>query len=242
MKNKSAILLAAITLAAFAACADPLAGDLGLYCPEDHFLFRTIDNGTAVEITGYVGGRTDVRIPPFIGGLPVTVIGAGAFAGEDWWYFCYVDENTVWNFVTGHQITSVNIPGSVTHIRHAAFIANRLSSVSIPSEVVYIDGSAFAGNQLVSVYIPDNVIHVGRGAFADNQLASVTIPDSVTHIQQEAFARNNLINIIIPSGVTHIEMWAFINNQLTYVIIPDSVTHVRWDAFDDGVTIIRSTN
>jgi len=32
MKNKAALCLAAITLVAFAACADPLQGDLGLYC------------------------------------------------------------------------------------------------------------------------------------------------------------------------------------------------------------------
>ena len=75
MKTNVTLLLAAITLAAFASCADPLRGELDLYCPEDHFLFRTIDNSTAVEITGYVGGRTDVRIPPYILGLPVTVIG-----------------------------------------------------------------------------------------------------------------------------------------------------------------------
>jgi len=82
MKNKFALCLAAITLTVFMSCADPLAGDLGLYCPEDHFLFRTIDNDTAVEITGYMGGRTNVRIPPYIRGLPVTVIGERAFEGE----------------------------------------------------------------------------------------------------------------------------------------------------------------
>jgi len=66
VKNKSALCFAVITLAAFAACADPLAREPELFCPEGHFLFELIDDDTAVMITGYAGGRTDVRIPPYI--------------------------------------------------------------------------------------------------------------------------------------------------------------------------------
>jgi len=130
MKNKAAICLAAITLAAFAACADPTQWEIELFCPEDHFEFRTIDNDTAVEITGYVGGRTRVRIPPYIRGLLVTAIGSQAFLGEE------VFENGE-TFLTG-QIASVTIPDSVTKIGDFAFAGNKLTSVVFPNNVTHI--------------------------------------------------------------------------------------------------------
>jgi len=228
MKNKSALCLAAITLAAFAACADPLRGELDLYCPEDHFLFRTIDNDTAVEITGYVGGRIDVRIPPYIRGLPVTVIGERAFVGGEW----IPDENWEFVFVAGHQLASVAIPDNVTNIARAAFIENRLASVSISDGVTYIGGDAFAGNQLTYVYIPNGITSIEGGAFADNQLTFVTIPENVTHIWHQAFARNNLTGVIIPNSVIHIDRFAFTLNELTYVVIPNSEVWVCGSAFD----------
>jgi len=118
----------------FATLAFLAFADNGQYCPESDFAFTVIDNGTAVEITGYVGSNTDVRIPDRIQGLPVTVIGAGAF----------------W----GNQLTSVNIPDSVTHIGIRAFAWNQLTSVSIPDSVTHIDMEAFAENQLTSVSVP----------------------------------------------------------------------------------------
>ena len=40
------------------------------YDPAEHFIVRLIDNGNAVEIVKYIGGKTDVRIPPRIQNLP----------------------------------------------------------------------------------------------------------------------------------------------------------------------------
>jgi len=164
MRNKSAILLAAITLAAFASCADPLAGDLGLYCPEDHFLFRTIDNGTAVEITGYVGGRIDVHIPPYIRGLPVTVIGDWGFQGEGYRIICdESNEQVGWTWVK--YITSITIPDSIIHIAIGAFNLNQLTSVTIPNGINYIGGWAFRNNQLAYIVIPNSDAYVSEDAF-----------------------------------------------------------------------------
>jgi len=211
MRNKSAILLAAIALAAFAACADPLAGGLGLYCPEDHFLFRTIDNGTAVEITGYVGGRTNVRIPPYIRGLPVTMIGELALTGFDW--------DDIYGWVPGRYIVAVTIPSDVTHIGYMAF----------------------AGNRLTSLVIPDSVTYIGEGAFGDNMLASTIIGSNVVSVGHWAFAFNQLTNVIIPDGITDIGIWAFAENRLDSITIGDNViiepafvTGVLYDRFGES--------
>jgi len=69
-----------------------------------------------VEITGYVGGRTYVRIPPFIGGLPVTAIGEYAFVCTEWAH----------EWIFSGSLASVAIPSGITHIGKRAFAYNPL--------------------------------------------------------------------------------------------------------------------
>ena len=142
MKTKSGpALAAAITLALLSACATrerPAAAS-----PAD-FTVQTINNGTAVKITGFTGGTTDLRIPPRLEGLPVTAIGPSAFARR--------------------QLTSVRIPDTVTHIGATAFLQNRLGEVRIPPGVVYIGSSAFARNDIDMVRIPPGA-YISASAF-----------------------------------------------------------------------------
>ena len=188
MKNKAALCLAAIALAAFAACADPTRGEAEPFCPDSHFLHEIIDGGDAVMITGYVGGRTDVRIPPYIRGLPVTMIGDLAFVEV-------VEENEMF-FFRGH-LTTVTIPDSVISIGGFAFASNQLVTVTIPDGVTHISDRAFAANQLVSVTIPYSVIHIGMAAFAVNQLVSVVIPNKNVWIDPFFGAFDEDVDIII---------------------------------------------
>jgi hypothetical protein len=72
------------------------------YNAEKDFTAKPVDGGKGVEITGYVGEKFEVRIPPRIQNLPVTSIGNHAF--ED----C-------------ENITSVIISNGVTRIGGWAF-------------------------------------------------------------------------------------------------------------------------
>jgi len=235
LKSKAIPCLALITLTVVAACAQPqVEGDL--FCPENHFEVRIINDGVAVEITGYVGGRTDVRIPPYILGLPVTVIGGYAF--RDGEYMKVAEGMYIW--FPGHQITSVTIPNSVTHIGFGAFMSNQLTSVIIGNNIINIGVGAFAFNKLTNITIPNGVTDIGASAFMRNQFISVTIPNSVTDIGDWAFSDNQLTSIVIGNSVTHIGMWAFASNYLTEVAIPNNNAYVHEEAFDPGVTIIRN--
>ena len=129
MNKKTVLGFIVITLAVFSAFSQEQ------YDPAEHFSVRIIANGNAVEITGYTGGRTSVRIPARIQNLPVTVIGNMAFRDK--------------------QLTSVTIPDSVTTIEWGAFGGNQLTSVTIPNSVTALSG--FNENQLTSVTIPDSV-------------------------------------------------------------------------------------
>jgi hypothetical protein len=152
-----------------------------IYDDESDFKTRFFDGGMTVEITGYAGSKTEVRIPPQIGKFRVTRIGDRAFSAN--------------------RLTSVTIPSGVTRIGDRAFYRSRLTSVIIPSGVTSIGYCAFDGNQLTSVTIPDSVTSIGERAFSWNQLTSVIIPDSVTSIGKEAFANNPLAGVTIPERV-----------------------------------------
>jgi len=84
-------------------------------CGQDVSDFLWVENNGEITITGYVGERTDVRIPRRINGMPVVSIGEGAF--------------------DGNRLTSVSIPNSVSHIGYRAFFDNRLTSITLPQNV-----------------------------------------------------------------------------------------------------------
>jgi Leucine-rich repeat (LRR) protein len=167
--------------------------------------------GKTVSIINYVGSSKDVRIPPRIGELPVTIIESDAFKEK--------------------SLTSVIIPDSVTHIGTRAFQENRLTSITLPQGITVIENNAFARNYLTSVTIPDSVTRIGIRAFERNQLTHAVIPNSVTHIGEAAFSNNKLTEIIIPDRITSIEATAFENNNLTSITIPEGVRTIGDYAF-----------
>ena len=176
----------------------------------------SISNGK-VEITGYKGEDTVIKIPSKIEGNPVTAIGYEAFSG------C-------------KGLTSITIPDSVTYIGESAFSGcTGLTSITIPDSVTSIGSRAFSGcTGLTSITIPDNVTTIGYEAFSGcTGLISITIPDSVTSIGGSAFSGcTGLTGITIPDSVTDIGSTAFSGcTGLTSIIIPDSVTYVSSRAF-----------
>jgi hypothetical protein len=174
-----------------------------------------------LTITGYSGIGGDVTIPEEIAQIPVTAIGTATGTRT---------EPTVLSF---KQLTSVNIPDSVSSIGSYAFANNQLTSVTIPNQVTAIANSTFAYNQLIGIIIPENVTVIGSYAFANNQLNSVTIPQKVDSIGASAFANNQLTSVTLSEGVTRIGADAFFNNQLKSISIPDSVENLS--GFSDNL-------
>jgi Ni/Co efflux regulator RcnB len=88
------------------------------YTSEKDFRTKKASDGNSVIITGYRGKSKVVRIPPQIGGKPVTSIGERAFEDK--------------------ELTSVTIPDSVTSIGDYAFSGNsylRGTGVIVPDNV-----------------------------------------------------------------------------------------------------------
>jgi hypothetical protein len=146
---------------------DALERRIVLTASESDFVFS---QGT---ITGYTGAGGVVDIPSQIGGVPVVVIGSGAFENNS-------------------TITSLVIPDSVTLIYDKAFQGmSSLESAKIGNGVTYVGDSAFQNSsKLATVWFGSRVMTIGVSTFDGAGLTAVTIPGTVRSIGNQAFGNN----------------------------------------------------
>ena len=173
--------------------------------------FTLIDRGTAYEVSGGTAQDSHIIIPSIFNELPVTKIAQKAF----------------YRFT---NMSSIEIPESITHIGNKAFSRSGLISIELPNSVIeiggkdkWVDAVYYNGQKshyeetnpevfaycvyLENVVLPKNMLftHISAGAFRGcTSLKSISIPKTVTHIGNEAFAGSGLISIIIPNNVSQI--------------------------------------
>lgn len=183
----------------------------------DDFEYKEIDGG--YEITNYVGNSKDVIIPSTYNDKPIISIGSEAF---------YLKE-----------LTSVEIPDSVTIIDSNAFEYNEISNIKLGNSVKTIESWAFYGNYIESIEIPNSVIEIGMKSFESNDIKSIKLGNSVTTIGDSAFSDNEITNIIIPDSVEFLGRGAFNYNELEEITIGSNV--VIYNNFLAG-TVVSPNN
>ena len=149
----------------------------GAFCKNNLKSIKVAENNTYYDSRDNCNAIIDTKSNTIIAGcknttIPntVTTIGVQVFAG------C-------------KDLTSIQIPNSVTSISDGAFAECGLTEIIIPNSVVSIGDYSFQNTQLSTVRIPSSVITIGDVAFSGNEkLTSLHIEDGVGLINSSAFA------------------------------------------------------
>ena len=184
-------------------CLKPISDTAGV-------LYDYSLDGTFIEVIGYIGTATNVRIASTYNDLPVKSIYANSFKDQT-------------------AITSVIIPDSVVSIGESAFSGcTSLESVTISESVETIGHNAFLGcTKMNAVYIDSmsawckvdlasqysNPMYSGCNLYCDGKLVlNLTIPKDITLINAYAFTGcQSITELTVHDGVTSIGLSAFEN-------------------------------
>ena len=103
-----------------------------------------------------------------------------------------------YDYYTKRDITSVTIPGDVTHIgEYAFYYCKQINSVSLPNNLVSIGNDAFYQcESLVLPSLPASLENIGDWAFGYCKGSSIAIPASVKSIGNGAFGACKELNSI----------------------------------------------
>ena len=130
------------------------------------------------------------------------------------------------------NLTSIDIPETVTEIGNDAFYLNSLTNLILPSSLTTLGSSAFQQNSLTQIEISSSLTSIGDNAFNSNDITSLTIPSSVESIGNSAFRSNPIASLTLNEGLISIGNYAFAQgSSLTTLVIPNSVTSLGQGVF-----------
>jgi hypothetical protein len=194
-------------------------------------------NKTYYTVKEYMGSAPHVEIPPYYMGLPVKVIGTGAFTstygGTDKLLSVTLPntltkiENEAFKYQS--MLKSIVIPDSVTQIGEWAFYnCSALKSITFSENLREIGDVCFLGcKSLESIVLPDSLISLGGQSFKEcTALKTVTLSKGLKEIEYMTFQDcSSLISIELHEGIETIGGQAFNGcSQLETIVIPKSVT------------------
>ena len=198
----------------------------GIEEPASDLDWRTVDHGDWLELAeNCIPPETTGRvvIPRQIDGKPVTAVGEAAFYGCS-------------------QITSLQIPNSVSNIGYKAFSGcSAITTLSIPSSVTNMDAAAFRdclSLQTLSLHGPATIVEDAVRELP--ALGSIEFGKSVRTIKAGAVVEcPNLASLSIPGDVVLVEPGAFVECPLLKSVAVHWLTKADASSFPDGCEITR---
>lgn len=130
------------------------------------------------------------------------------------------------------QITSINIPNTVTKIPdHAFYNCTHLGSVQLPNSILFIEVQAFCGcTSLTTINVPEGVSSIGEQAFNGcSKLTTLNLPNSLLTIGPAAFwGCMALTSLTIPDNVKVLPaQMVSACTSLTSMSIPGGITEIH---------------
>ena len=173
---------------------------------DDGYIFYY--NGSDGYLMSYCGDETELTLPDSFTAYDGTTV-------SSYGIYQYAFSNYVF---PNYDLTSVDIPDSVTEIRNSAFAyCTSLTSVYYTGDIAGWCGITFEGYS-------SNPLSNGGNLYIDNQLVTgLVIPDTVTEIKAHAFYNCvSLTSVTIGEFVTTIGGYAFSGC--------DNLQQINWDA------------
>lgn len=182
----------------------------------------TIDiHSTYAEIKSYTGKDVAVVIPESAAGVPVKLIGEGAFRNNE-------------------KLVKVTLPSTLISIDRYAFEGcAALSTVDFNDGLESVNDYAFRNSGLTVLDLPDSVSTIGKYSFYGTKISSVKIPANVAKAGKYAFyGCENLKSIEFCPRMTEIAERMFFNcTALEYVLIPETVTKIGEYSFSSCTSL-----
>ena len=167
-----------------------------------------------IEITGYSGDNSELKIIDNINGNPVTRLADNAFKN------C-------------KNLTKVVVPDSVVNMGdHVFYGCVNLDEIIIPNDMNYIGKYSFDNTKALNDQ-SEVLKYIGNWVVDCENVEDVSIKNGTRGIAGRAFEYcTKLKNIIIPEGVVRISVDAFYYcSNLTSITLPDSLKYISWYAF-----------
>lgn len=224
MKKLVTTVLLAITCAASAFAAGFVVD--GIY-------YNLLANGT-VEVTYQSYSSTnnysnlessDIIIPAYVtyGGTDLKVVKIGELA-----------------FKYASNITSVEIPNTVTQIEKEAFSScSKLQKITLPNSILSIGDGALSYTKLDSITFPNSITSLGESVLRScRSLTYAKLPTEITSIPAQMFldcdSLTSLNDIFIPENIQSIGDYAFLScDNLCEANVPQSIRVIGKGAFTE---------
>ena len=206
---------------------------------EDKNSYTLVDMGDCTD--------TEIVIPSYYNGLPVTKIGEGAFLNKSGITSVVVPEGVL-NIGNGAfrecvNLVDISLPSTVTSIGEYAFYGCALTSLSLPEGLTEIKQYTFYGCDFESIVIPYGVLSVGDYAFAECEaVIELSLPSSIEIIGKNAFYNlKKVATITLPRGLRTIGDRAFNCDELDVeardIVMFNYVNKIGAYAFTTGSNI-----
>lgn len=192
------------------------------------------EDGQSYSVVG-LGNWVDPElvIPDTYNGLPITIIGMGAFANSDSLESVYISDSVecvdARAFAGCKNLKTVRMGANVKILGEQAFnYCLSLEKIELNNKLETIGALAFYGGiRLKEIIIPDSVLSIGEQAFQSCAFEKVYIGSSVSSISDTAFYGCKYLSVIEVSEqnnhYTTIDGVLYTKDETTLILCPGSM-------------------